>query len=157
MHWQTEPWSFFCSFLRYLTDQKEISLNVRDKWDSTPLYYACLCGHPEVVSYLLENGARCDANTFDGERCVYGALTDQIRKMLINFSVISSRVKRWGHIQKEILSKFFWIWLHYANLISERLLNKLYVNEVTLSRQNLPLKYSQPLELLARFKRFYIF
>ena len=82
------------SYFRYLTDQKEINLNVRDKWDSTPLYYACLCGHPEVVSYLLENGARCDANTFDGERCVYGSLTDQIRKMLINFSVISSRVKR---------------------------------------------------------------
>merc|ERR1719195_134313 len=80
--------------VRYLTDQKEINLNVRDKWDSTPLYYSCLCGHPEVVSYLLENGARCDANTFDGERCVYGALTDQIRKMLLNFSVISSRVKR---------------------------------------------------------------
>ena len=80
---------------RYLTDQKEINLNVRDKWDSTPLYYACLCGHPEVVSYLLENGARCEANTFDGERCVYGALTDQIRKMLNNFSVISSRVRRY--------------------------------------------------------------
>jgi len=80
--------------VRYLTDQKEINLNVRDKWDSTPLYYACLCGHPEVVSYLLENGARCEANTFDGERCVYGALTDQIRKMLNNFSVISSRVRR---------------------------------------------------------------
>ena len=83
------------SFLfRYLTDEKEINLNVRDKWDSTPLYYACLCGHPEVVSYLLENGARCDASTFDGERCIYGALTDQIKKMLVNFSVITSRVKR---------------------------------------------------------------
>ena len=86
--------AILCSVYRYLTDQKEINLNVRDKWDSTPLYYSCLCGHPEVVSYLLENGARCDANTFDGERCVYGALTDQIRKMLLNFSVISSRVKR---------------------------------------------------------------
>ena len=77
-----------------MTEQKEINLNVRDKWDSTPLYYACLCGHPEVVLYLLENGARCDASTFDGERCIYGALTDQIKKMLINFSVITSRVKR---------------------------------------------------------------
>merc|ERR1712226_1458027 len=51
--------------VRYLTEEKEINLNVRDKWDSTPLYYACLCGHAEVVSYLLENGARCDASTFD--------------------------------------------------------------------------------------------
>ena len=24
-------------------------------------------------------GAQCDANTFDGERCVYGALTNDIR------------------------------------------------------------------------------
>ena len=32
------------------------------------------------------------------------------------------------------------IQVNYANLISERLLHKLYVNEVTLSRQNLPLK-----------------
>lgn len=69
-------------------------MNVRDKWDSTPLYYACLCGHGEIVSFLLENGARCDASTFDGERCIYGALTDQIRKTLIDFSVITSRVKR---------------------------------------------------------------
>ena len=41
--------------------------------------------------------------------------------------------------------------IHYANLISERLIHKPYVNEVTLSRQNPPLKYSQPLELLAQF------
>lgn len=77
-----------------MTEEKEINLNVRDKWDSTPLYYACLCGHPEVVKFLLENGARCDASTFDGERCIYGALTDQIKKMLVSFSVITSRVKR---------------------------------------------------------------
>lgn len=77
-----------------MTEEKEINLNVRDKWDSTPLYYACLCGHPEIVSFLLENGARCEASTFDGERCIYGALTDQIRKMLVNFNVITARVKR---------------------------------------------------------------
>ena len=77
-----------------MTEEKEISLNVRDKWDSTPLYYACLCGHAEVVQFLLENGARCDASTFDGERCIYGALTDAIRKTLVNFSVITARVKR---------------------------------------------------------------
>ena len=33
------------------------------------------------------------------------------------------------------------------------LLNKLYVNEVTLTGQNPPLKYCQPLELLTQFKR----
>ena len=29
------------------------------------------------------SGAMCDANTFDGERCVYGALTNQIRFVFI--------------------------------------------------------------------------
>ena len=38
------------SFPRYLTENKEMDLNIRDKWDSTPLYYACLCGHLELVS-----------------------------------------------------------------------------------------------------------
>jgi len=33
----------------YLTEHKEVDLNLRDKWDSTPLYYACLCGHLELV------------------------------------------------------------------------------------------------------------
>ena len=36
-------------FYRYLTENKEMDLNIRDKWDSTPLYYACLCGHLELV------------------------------------------------------------------------------------------------------------
>ena len=62
-------------------------MNLRDCWDSTPLYYACLCGHIELVEYLLENGARCEANSFDGERCLYGALTDQIRSLLRNLKV----------------------------------------------------------------------
>ena len=41
--------------------------------------------------------------------------------------------------------------VHYANLISERLLNKPYVNEVTLSMQNPVLKCCQSLELLTHF------
>ena len=40
------------SFPRYLTENKEMDLNIRDKWDSTPLYYACLCGHLELVSVM---------------------------------------------------------------------------------------------------------
>ena len=39
---------------RYLVENKELELNQRDKWDSTPLYYACLCGHQDLVLYLLE-------------------------------------------------------------------------------------------------------
>ncbi|GLD70009.1 ankyrin repeat and BTB/POZ domain-containing protein 1 [Lates japonicus] len=52
------------SRVRYLVEQRDVDLNVRDKWDSTPLYYACLCGHEELVQYLLASGAKCEANTF---------------------------------------------------------------------------------------------
>ncbi|XP_012517407.1 PREDICTED: ankyrin repeat and BTB/POZ domain-containing protein 1 [Propithecus coquereli] len=43
------------SLPRYLLEQRDVEVNVRDKWDSTPLYYACLCGHEELVLYLLAN------------------------------------------------------------------------------------------------------
>ena len=36
--------------MEYLAEQREVDLNTRDRWDSTPLYYACLCGHLELVS-----------------------------------------------------------------------------------------------------------
>jgi ankyrin repeat/BTB/POZ domain-containing protein 1 len=80
--------------VRTLVEQREVEINVRDVWDSTPLYYACLCGHIEVVKFLLENGARCEANTFDGERCLYGALSPEIRHLLRNYKIICSRTIR---------------------------------------------------------------
>ena len=39
-------------------------------------------------------GAKCEANTFDGERCVYGALTDDIRNLLRSYKAISNRLMR---------------------------------------------------------------
>ncbi|XP_076362271.1 ankyrin repeat and BTB/POZ domain-containing protein 1-like [Tachypleus tridentatus] len=80
--------------IKYLVEQKDVELNTRDKWDSTPLYYACLCGHLEVVKYLLENGARCETNTFDGERCLYGALNTEIRNILKNYKVVTKYLMR---------------------------------------------------------------
>ncbi|OWA52724.1 Ankyrin repeat and BTB/POZ domain-containing protein 1 [Hypsibius exemplaris] len=80
--------------LRQLVEERDVELNVRDVWDSTPLYYACLCGHEEVVLYLLEKGARCDPDTFDGERCLYGSLTTKIRQLLVQHKAITSQVIR---------------------------------------------------------------
>ncbi|EDO29735.1 predicted protein, partial [Nematostella vectensis] len=57
-------------------------------------YYACLCGHEALVAYLLSIGARCEPNTFDGERCLYAALTDRIRKILQNYKAITSTCMR---------------------------------------------------------------
>lgn len=76
--------------VRYLVEHRDVDLNVRDKWDSTPLYYACLCGHEELVQYLLASGAKCEANTFDGERCMYGSLSDQIRRLLKEYNCINT-------------------------------------------------------------------
>ncbi|XP_030590569.1 ankyrin repeat and BTB/POZ domain-containing protein 1 isoform X2 [Archocentrus centrarchus] len=77
--------------VRYLVEQRDVDLNVRDKWDSTPLYYACLCGHEELVQYLLASGAKCEANTFDGERCMYGSLSDSVRRLLKDYKCVSIR------------------------------------------------------------------
>ncbi|XP_041377868.1 ankyrin repeat and BTB/POZ domain-containing protein 1-like [Gigantopelta aegis] len=90
--------------VKFLVEEREVEVNCRDKWDSTPLYYACLCGHKDVVQFLLEHGAKCEANTFDGERCLYGALTDEIKKMLKSFCVISSRTLR-RSLYEEFLRK----------------------------------------------------
>lgn len=73
--------------VRFLVEECEEEVNQRDRWDSTPLYYASLCGHRPVVEYLLRQGARCEANTFDGERSLYGALNDGIRHLLRSWKV----------------------------------------------------------------------
>ncbi|XP_033644586.1 ankyrin repeat and BTB/POZ domain-containing protein 1-like [Asterias rubens] len=84
--------------LQFLVETKEVDVNSRDNWDSTLLYYACLCGQKEVVNYLLDNGALCEAKTFDGERCLYGALTDEIRDILkARKAVTTGKARRDGY------------------------------------------------------------
>jgi len=90
----------------YLAEQKEVDLNIRDRWDSTPLYYACLCGHLDLVKYLLHRGAVCDASTFDGERCVYGALTNEIRKLLREHKMLTPATMR-REAYSEFLRRLF--------------------------------------------------
>ncbi|KAH8031075.1 hypothetical protein HPB51_012763 [Rhipicephalus microplus] len=80
--------------IEHLVEEQESELNVRDRWDGTPLYYACLCGHKDVVEYLLSQGARCVANTFDGERCLYASLNMEIRNLLRDRKVITSSTMR---------------------------------------------------------------
>ncbi len=79
---------------------------------SSPLFYACLAGHEEIVRYLLEKGtnlhiakwvillilsetmwlgARCEAGTFDGERCMYAALTREIKMLLKQSHILVHR------------------------------------------------------------------
>uniref|UniRef100_A0A914WAR9 BTB domain-containing protein n=1 Tax=Plectus sambesii TaxID=2011161 RepID=A0A914WAR9_9BILA len=50
---------------------------------------------------VAKKRARCEANTFDGERCIYGALYSEIRNLLRNFKVISSQT-----IRRELYHEF---------------------------------------------------
>ncbi|KAK8398875.1 hypothetical protein O3P69_004161 [Scylla paramamosain] len=92
--------------VRYLVEQQDVDVNVRDNWDSTPLYYACLCGHLQLVEYLIGVGAHCEANTFDGERCLYGALTDSIRKILTQHNLVTAHTIR-RDAYEEFLRRLF--------------------------------------------------
>jgi ankyrin repeat/BTB/POZ domain-containing protein 1 len=51
---------------------------------------ASLCGHFEVVQLLLESGALCERDTFQGERCLYNALNDRIRNLLLEYDFSKS-------------------------------------------------------------------
>ncbi|ELU03309.1 hypothetical protein CAPTEDRAFT_104961, partial [Capitella teleta] len=59
-------------------------------------YYACLCGHTAVAEFLLAHGAKCEMNTFDGERCLYGALNDKIRNLLRDYKAVTASSMRRG-------------------------------------------------------------
>ena len=56
----------------------------------TPKGKASLCGHFEVVQLLLESGALCERDTFQGERCLYNALNDRIRNLLLSYDYSKS-------------------------------------------------------------------
>jgi len=56
----------------------------------TPQGKASLCGHFEVVQLLLESGALCERDTFQGERCLYNALNDRIRNLLLSYDYSKS-------------------------------------------------------------------
>ncbi|KFY96281.1 hypothetical protein V498_02751 [Pseudogymnoascus sp. VKM F-4517 (FW-2822)] len=69
---------------------KGVDINASDVFDYTPLILASLCGHYEVVQLLLESGALCERDTFQGERCLYNALTNRIRNLLLQYDYSKS-------------------------------------------------------------------
>lgn len=43
----------------------------------------------EIIPQLWSSGAKSEANTFDGERCMYGCLNDSIRRLLKEYKCVS--------------------------------------------------------------------
>ncbi|KIV91322.1 hypothetical protein PV10_05873 [Exophiala mesophila] len=70
--------------------QAGANINAKDQYDYTPLILASLCGHYETVQLLLESGALCERDTFQGERCLYNALNDRIRNLLLSYDYSKS-------------------------------------------------------------------
>lgn len=70
-----------------LLSTPNLNINQVDEWDYSPLILASLCGHKEVVELLLSRGAVCDRDTYQGARCIYGALNNAIRDILISFTI----------------------------------------------------------------------
>ncbi|QLG73754.1 hypothetical protein HG535_0F02650 [Zygotorulaspora mrakii] len=64
-----------------------VNLNAVDQFDNSPLFLASLCGHETVVKLLLSRGAVCDRDRYEGARCIYGALTDSIRDILLRYDI----------------------------------------------------------------------
>jgi hypothetical protein len=84
-----------------LLETPNLNLNHVDEWDYSPLILLSLCGHYEVVELLLMKGAICDRDTFEGARCVYSALTDKIRDLLLSYEytiAVDSTQPFVGHI-----------------------------------------------------------
>ncbi|CAI5760205.1 unnamed protein product [Candida verbasci] len=70
-----------------LLSTPNLDINQVDEYDYSPLILSSLCGHYKIVELLLQRGAVCDRDTFQGARCIYGALTEEIRDLLISFDI----------------------------------------------------------------------
>ncbi|KAK6500542.1 hypothetical protein TWF506_003317 [Arthrobotrys conoides] len=82
-------------------------LNAVDKFDYSPIGLASLCGHYDILELLLSLGARCDRDTFQGERAVYSALNDRIRNLLLryDYSVSVDNKQPYATLLSSLLSK----------------------------------------------------
>ncbi|XP_078066095.1 ankyrin repeat and BTB/POZ domain-containing protein 1 isoform X5 [Mustelus asterias] len=55
------------------------------------IYLPTVRMHLKPIQFDFNKGAKCEANTFDGERCLYGALNDSIRRLLKDYKQITAK------------------------------------------------------------------
>ena len=67
-------------------------LGAKDKNGLTALHIAALGGHAEICRFLLDRGARCEPDTYVGERVFYAALNDELRALLRAYN-LSARAR----------------------------------------------------------------
>ena len=73
-----------------LIENYNVDPNRLDEFDYSPLMLASLCGHGHVVQYLLDSGgAVLDRHSFQGERCLYGALNNTIRDVRTTIALLT--------------------------------------------------------------------
>lgn len=70
--------------MKYVSRQKSYLFSGHLGTLEKDLTLACVCF----------TGAKCEANTFDGERCLYGALSDAIRRLLKEYKQITAKCMR---------------------------------------------------------------
>lgn len=55
--------------IKHLVEEDGVDVNTRDRWDSVPLYYACLAGilelFPQPASGLRPSGQQCPARRLE--------------------------------------------------------------------------------------------
>ncbi|KAJ4308776.1 hypothetical protein N0V84_011892 [Fusarium piperis] len=54
-------------------DRFDVDIEAKDRFSQTPLHYAALCRHAEVISLLLDKGADIEARDSDGQTPLYYA------------------------------------------------------------------------------------
>ncbi len=52
----------------FLVNQDNVKIDLRDRLDGTPLFYACTSGHSVIVEILLKLGANPDSKGENGDR-----------------------------------------------------------------------------------------
>ena len=100
--------------VRFLVDVCAADINVADAHDAPPLYHAALGGHAEICRFLLDRGARCEPDTYDGERVFYAALNDELRALLRAYKLSArSRDPFAEHVRRACAD------VHFADVVFE--------------------------------------